>query len=53
MCPDDDGLDSVTLDRMNREMGPKYVRYDNDARTEAKVVETAPNLAAIIGHVTF
>lgn len=53
MCPDDEGLDSVTLDRMNREMGPNYKRYLNDARTETKVTETAPDLAAIIGHVTF
>jgi hypothetical protein len=53
MCPDDDGIDAPSLDRMNQEMGPVRERFDNDAKTEQKVVEVAPSLAARIGGVTW
>lgn len=50
MCPDDDGLDPVTLDEANIAMTPPAPNYgENDAKTEAKVVEIATPLNTFIG----
>jgi len=53
MCPVDDGIDALTLDRMNAEMTPPLRQFEQDASTETKVVEVAPSLLAKIGGSTF
>lgn len=50
MCPDDDGIDAMTLDQMNQDMAtPPPLLGESDAKTEAKVVETAQSLKDRIG----
>lgn len=53
MCGADDGIDALTLDKMNAEMTPPPRQFVQDATSEAKVVEVAPSLLDKIGGTTF
>lgn len=50
MCPDDDGLDPLSLDQENIALTPPAPIFgQQDAKTEAKVVEVAVPLNAHFG----